>query len=67
MIKIESTEEFQQALKEDDHFFLLKHSLTCPISQAAYEEYEDHEKNHGGHEALLLSGTGCPSIIQLHC
>lgn len=55
MIKIESTEEFQQALKEDGHFFLLKHSLTCPISQAAYEEYEDHEKNHGGTKHYYLA------------
>lgn len=46
MIKIESIEEFEQALKDNQRFFLLKHSLTCPISQAAYEEYESYANSH---------------------
>lgn len=46
MKKIESVEEFNQALQENEKFFLLKHSLTCPISQAAFEEYEAYANSH---------------------
>ncbi|WP_251549633.1 bacillithiol system redox-active protein YtxJ [Neobacillus muris] len=38
--KIETVEEFDQIINNKPSFFLLKHSLTCPISQAAYKEYE---------------------------
>lgn len=42
MEKLESIEQFKEVLEEHETFYLLKHSLTCPISQAAYEEYEEH-------------------------
>lgn len=38
---IDSKEEFEDVLNNNPEFFLLKHSLTCPISAAAKEEYED--------------------------
>ena len=38
MKKIASKEEFEQLL-ENHMFLLLKHSLTCPISGAAFDEY----------------------------
>ncbi|MEH7074724.1 bacillithiol system redox-active protein YtxJ [Neobacillus drentensis] len=38
--KIDSIEQFEGLLVKEDKFFLLKHSLTCPISHAAYKEYE---------------------------
>ncbi|MED3563860.1 bacillithiol system redox-active protein YtxJ [Bacillus xiapuensis] len=38
--KIETQEQFEELLKKEKKFFLLKHSLTCPISQAAYQEYQ---------------------------
>ncbi|WP_040207606.1 bacillithiol system redox-active protein YtxJ [Neobacillus jeddahensis] len=38
--KIESIEQFDHLIKNEDSFYLLKHSLTCPISHAAYKEYE---------------------------
>jgi bacillithiol system protein YtxJ len=38
--KIESIEQFDELVKNESNFFLLKHSLTCPISHAAYKEYE---------------------------
>lgn len=55
MIKIESVEEFEQALKENERFFLLKHSLTCPISQAAYEEYESYANNQTEEKLFYLA------------
>ncbi|NRD76145.1 bacillithiol system redox-active protein YtxJ [Bacillus sp. BRMEA1] len=38
--KIETSEQFAELVNNEKSFFLLKHSLTCPISQAAFNEYE---------------------------
>ncbi|WP_205685234.1 bacillithiol system redox-active protein YtxJ [Peribacillus acanthi] len=38
LIKIETEQQFEDLLSGDS-FFMLKHSLTCPVSHAAYEEY----------------------------
>ncbi|MGM8215647.1 bacillithiol system redox-active protein YtxJ [Bacillaceae bacterium W0354] len=35
-----SKEAFEQAIKENEACLLLKHSLTCPISGEAKDEYE---------------------------
>ncbi|WP_205703298.1 bacillithiol system redox-active protein YtxJ [Jeotgalibacillus sp. S-D1] len=45
MKKIEQINEFDQLIKDKNSFFFMKHSLTCPISAAAYDEYKkfDHE------------------------
>lgn len=40
MKKFTGNEDFEQALETLENFILLKHSSTCPISQAAFEEYE---------------------------
>jgi bacillithiol system protein YtxJ len=38
--KIDSLEQLNELLAKEEKFFLLKHSLTCPISHAAYVEYQ---------------------------
>ncbi len=40
MKKIETAEQFNELLKQEGKFYFFKHSLTCPISHAAYQEYE---------------------------
>ncbi len=40
--KIDTLDQFEELLKQEDKFFILKHSLTCPISHAAYQEYEKY-------------------------
>lgn len=40
MEKIEKIEQFDEILKGESNFYFLKHSLTCPISQAAFDEYK---------------------------
>jgi bacillithiol system protein YtxJ len=40
--RIDSIEQFDKLIKEGSKFYLLKHSLTCPISHAAYKEYEKY-------------------------
>ncbi len=44
--KISSVSEFDQIVKTTEEFLLIKHSLTCPVSSAAYEEYEKFEQDH---------------------
>lgn len=50
LIKLDTVEQFEEVLKKGETFLILKHSVTCPISQAAYEEYgkyvqENPDKN----------------------
>ncbi|WP_462411288.1 bacillithiol system redox-active protein YtxJ [Neobacillus sp. Marseille-QA0830] len=53
--KIDSAEEFDQILNSSNTFFLLKHSLTCPISQAAYNEYEKFSNENENVPAYYLA------------
>ncbi|PLR98173.1 bacillithiol system redox-active protein YtxJ [Bacillus sp. T33-2] len=39
MKQMKSVEEFDNQIETAGTFFILKHSTTCPISQAAYDEY----------------------------
>jgi len=43
--KIDTIEQFEDLMKTEGKFYLLKHSLTCPISHAAYKEYEKFAGN----------------------
>lgn len=40
MEKINLITEFEELLESGEPFFLLKHSTTCPVSAAAFEEYK---------------------------
>lgn len=40
MKKIETLEQFNAIHEENPVYMLLKHSSTCPVSQAGYEEFE---------------------------
>ncbi|HZG60848.1 MAG TPA: bacillithiol system redox-active protein YtxJ [Anoxybacillus sp.] len=46
MEKIDSVEQFQEVLEKGKSFLFIKHSLTCPISQSAFEEYKKFAKAH---------------------
>jgi bacillithiol system protein YtxJ len=53
--KIETIEEFNQLLEEKDKFFFLKHSLTCPISGSAFDEYQKFAKETEEQETYYLA------------
>ncbi|MBM6616409.1 bacillithiol system redox-active protein YtxJ [Bacillus suaedaesalsae] len=38
--RVSTIEQFEHVVKENKEFLLIKHSLTCPVSGAAFEEYE---------------------------
>lgn len=53
--KVDTTEQFNELLEKESEFFFLKHSLTCPISQAAYQEYEKFTAEHQDIPAYYLA------------
>jgi bacillithiol system protein YtxJ len=55
MKQIHTIEEFNSILEEKSPVFLLKHSTTCPISHAAYEEYESFASAGSGISAYYLT------------
>jgi len=52
--KIESVEELDNLISDKKSFMLLKHSSTCPISHAAYEEYQKFASDSEGAPAYYL-------------
>lgn len=42
--QVTTIEEFENIVSTNDHFLLIKHSLTCPISGNAFDEYENFTK-----------------------
>ncbi|WP_034670409.1 bacillithiol system redox-active protein YtxJ [Ectobacillus panaciterrae] len=40
MNKLETAEQLEKALSENPVCILFKHSLTCPISQGAFQEFQ---------------------------
>jgi bacillithiol system protein YtxJ len=53
--KIETQEQFESLLQTHENFILLKHSLTCPISHAAYQEYEKYAKENQNVPTFFLA------------
>ncbi|TDL98937.1 bacillithiol system redox-active protein YtxJ [Macrococcus brunensis] len=41
VIKLNSIEQFEQTIQDHDKVFVMKHSLTCPISLNAYDQFNN--------------------------
>ncbi|GMB07309.1 bacillithiol system protein YtxJ [Thermolongibacillus altinsuensis] len=54
MQKLETIEQFESIQKQNRPFLLMKHSLTCPISQNAWGEFERFAKDHSDIETYYL-------------
>jgi bacillithiol system protein YtxJ len=54
MNQLNTIEEFDQVVEKEESVFVLKHSTTCPISQAAYEEYEKFTVEHNEIPAYVV-------------
>jgi bacillithiol system protein YtxJ len=55
MNQINSESQLTEAIKGEGVVFVLKHSTTCPISQAAYLEYDKFSQNHSDVNCLYLT------------
>lgn len=44
--RISTVDQFKIVLEQYNEFLFIKHSLTCPISTSAFEEYEKFEEDH---------------------
>ncbi|MRG87729.1 bacillithiol system redox-active protein YtxJ [Salinibacillus xinjiangensis] len=49
---LENKSDLEKVIQEHEQFFLLKHSLTCPISAEAKQQFESFAQN-----------SECPSYI----
>ena len=55
MIKLETVEQFEEVTENGESFLLLKHSVTCPISLTAYDEYVKFFKEHPDYKSFYLT------------
>lgn len=55
MKKVDSIEQFDQLVEEKEKFFFLKHSLTCPVSGSAFDEYQKFAKESEEEEVYYLA------------
>lgn len=53
--KIDTVEEFQQIADSGEPFLFFKNSLTCPIAQAAYEQFEAFAEENDSVNAYYLN------------
>ena len=60
--KIDTVEQFEEVFEKENKFILLKHSLTCPISHAAYKEYQKFAEEQRKCPTYLLSCSRFTSI-----
>lgn len=44
--QIYEDQDLQTIIEQDSHFILFKHSLTCPISQGAFEQFHEYLSKH---------------------
>lgn len=54
MEKIITVEQFDKILQEKGHFLFLKHSITCPISKAGYDEFTEFADEHPHIDSYFL-------------
>jgi bacillithiol system protein YtxJ len=52
--KLETVEELIEVLQHNEKIVLLKHSLTCPISQEAYDEFNSFAEENENIDAYFL-------------
>jgi bacillithiol system protein YtxJ len=52
--RLSTIEDFEKVKVQSNEFLLVKHSLTCPISSAAFEEYEKFVEDHPTIQAYYL-------------
>ena len=55
MQKIETVQEFEQLSETNSRFFFMKHSLTCPVSSNAFNEYQAFLNKHEEEDGYYLA------------
>ncbi|MCA1056872.1 bacillithiol system redox-active protein YtxJ [Rossellomorea aquimaris] len=55
MQKIETVQQFEQLAETKPRFFLMKHSLTCPISSNAFNDYQAFLNNNREEDGFYLA------------
>lgn len=55
MQKIETVQEFEKLSETNSRFFFMKHSLTCPVSSNAFNEYQAFLNKHEEEDGYYLA------------
>lgn len=69
LTKLEQMEELQSLLSKDEPYLLFKHSLTCPISQAAFKrfnQYLEENKEINGYYLTVQESRPLSNYIEEH-
>ncbi|MFC4714472.1 bacillithiol system redox-active protein YtxJ [Planococcus dechangensis] len=45
-VHVKSLDELKQAVGNEQHYWLFKHSSTCPVSAGAWKEYSEYASLH---------------------
>ncbi|ANU16818.1 hypothetical protein BBI11_07210 [Planococcus maritimus] len=53
-VHVRNLDELKQAVGNEQHYWLLKHSSTCPISAGAWKEYAEYASLHPQQVFLYL-------------
>lgn len=53
--KVELIADFEKLVEENERFFFLKHSTTCPVSAGAFNEYQDFLNEHPEEKGYYLA------------
>ncbi|KAA6448568.1 bacillithiol system redox-active protein YtxJ [Bacillus swezeyi] len=51
---IQTEDEFKRLVEQNDTFIFLKHSITCPISRRAFDEFEAFANQHEDYPTYYL-------------
>ncbi|WP_456277966.1 bacillithiol system redox-active protein YtxJ [Bacillus sp. AK128] len=52
--RVSEIEEFEKLKQENSEFLFVKHSLTCPVSTAAFDEYHQFVEEHPDVQTFYL-------------
>lgn len=54
LLRVQNLDSFKQATASTQHYWLFKHSSTCPVSAAAWNEYNEYCSLHPNQLFLYL-------------
>lgn len=68
LTKITSIEAFKRLLEEKSYFYFMKHSITCPISINAFEEFKKfhYERDIDGYYLIVQDHRELSNYIADH-
>ena len=54
LTRVQNLDSLKQAVSNTQHYWLFKHSNTCPVSASAWNEYNEYASLHPNQQFLFL-------------